>query len=97
MVTNGGESPWRKYAELSSPLCSVMKPILWFPRRLGIVLVTTKVDTRAVRIAQWIRYLWLEQEVLNLPTVCTCNLRDGDGEFLEAHRLVNKPSACCGK
>lgn len=49
-----------------------MKPILWFPRRLGIVLVTTKVDTRAVRIAQWIRYLWLEQEVLNLHESLLC-------------------------
>lgn len=65
-----------------------------------MVLVTTKVDTRAVRIAQWIRYLWLEQEVLKLreSLLCASAISEMEtGEFLEAHRLVNKPSACCGK
>lgn len=40
--------------------------------RLGVVSVIAKVDTRAVRMAQWIRCLRHEQEVLRLHRSQLC-------------------------
>lgn len=78
MVTTGGDD-----STPGSPLCHVMQPSVHpvlsnvMKGRLSMVLVTTKVDARSIKTAQWVRGLWQQPENRRLykSRVCASVIR----------------------